>query len=156
MSMFPHTITLYINSVTVDQTDFHETKINNITVLDGVLLDASKAANVQATGLVGADSANLYIPFGVKATDGVTGEPKTYLDRVEYLKSDEPLKHFTFFSSKASDDDKTFYCFFVKGRAVHPGLTNEQISAMYSNVFTITSIDAKDFGGLQHWQIGAN
>ena len=156
MSMFPHTITLYVSSVLLDPSTFHDEEITNITVLDGVLLDASKAANVRASGLVGADSANLYIPFGVKATDGETGEEKTYLDRVEYLKSAEPKKHYTFFSSDAGQTNKRTYCFFVKGRAVHPGFSFEQISAMYADVYTITSIDEKDFGGLQHWEIGAH
>lgn len=43
MTMFPHTITLYI--ITEDQVTFEQ--VTNITVLEGVLLDAAKAANVR-------------------------------------------------------------------------------------------------------------
>lgn len=69
MSMFPHTVTLYQTETVVDS-KFNETTVNYITVLEGVLLIESKAANVRATGLEGADAAILHIPFGVKATDG--------------------------------------------------------------------------------------
>ena len=67
---------------TVIDDKLNETTVNHITVLDGVLLIASKAANVRATGLEGADAVNLYIPFDVKAVDGVTGEERTYIDPV--------------------------------------------------------------------------
>ena len=71
MSMFPHTVTLYQQETVIDN-KLNETTVNHITVLRGVLLIASKAANVRATGLEGADAVNLHIPFGVKAVDGVT------------------------------------------------------------------------------------
>ena len=80
-TMFPHMVTLYQTETFIDD-KLNETTVNHITVLDGVLLIASKAANVRATGLEGADAVNLYIPFDVKAVDGVTGENKKYVDQI--------------------------------------------------------------------------
>ena len=63
MSMFPHTVTLY-NPETKElpANDFKPTLVHHITVLRGVLLDASKGSNVNQSGLEGADAVNLYIP----------------------------------------------------------------------------------------------
>ena len=53
MSMFPHTVTLYNTETTeLPENDFKPTLVNHITVLRGVLLDASKGSNVNKSGLV--------------------------------------------------------------------------------------------------------
>ena len=59
--MFPHTVTVY-NTETeeLSENDFEPTLVNHITVLRGVLLDASKGSNVTKSGLEGADAVNLY------------------------------------------------------------------------------------------------
>lgn len=74
--MFPHTVTIY-NVVTREtpESGFRPEQRSYITVLRGVLLDASKAVNVNASGLEGADAVDLYIPFDVEAVDGITGDP---------------------------------------------------------------------------------
>ena len=66
--MFPHTVTVY-NQEVISGDKLNEITVNHITVLEGVLLISSKASNIRATGLEGADAVNLHIPFGVKAVD---------------------------------------------------------------------------------------
>ena len=60
MDMFPHTVTLYNIS---EDSEYHIT--SNITLLQGVLLDASKGVNVRTSGIEGADAVNLYIPLSI-------------------------------------------------------------------------------------------
>lgn len=74
MSMFPHTVTLYNVTHEVDTSTMQDVTKLYVTVLEGVLLSASKAANVRASGLEGADAVNLYIPFSVVAKDATTGK----------------------------------------------------------------------------------
>ena len=68
----PHTVTIYNVTQETDQTTFKDVQKSYITVLRGVMLQASKAANVRQSGLEGADAVNLYIPFSTPAVDGVT------------------------------------------------------------------------------------
>ena len=88
MSMFPHTVTVYNVGRDVDLSTMEETLINHITVLRGVLLDASKGTNVTKSGLEGADAVNLYIPADVSAVDGVTGTPRKYVGPVDFWAAD--------------------------------------------------------------------
>ena len=70
MDMFPHVVTVYNTETTeLPENDFKPTLINHITVLHGVLLDASKGSNVSKSGLEGADAVTLYIPVRVRAFD---------------------------------------------------------------------------------------
>lgn len=146
MSMFPHTVTLYQTEV-VPGEKYNDTIVNHITVLEGVLLIESKAANVRETGLEGADAANLHIPFSVKATDGVTGQEKTYVDPVEGWK-------------KATDKSDIWTIaigtVFVKGRVVEPDTDQQQLESDYDGVYRATKVDKLDFGGFPHWEIGGN
>lgn len=157
MSMFPHTITVYNTSIETDKATFEDKLVNHITVLRGVLVDASKAVNVRESGLVGADAVNLYIPFDVEAVDGLTGKSKQYLDPLDYWKSDDKSGFWTLSVSskqrgKATDSDT----FFVKGEVVEPNASVELIELNYDHVYDVTKIDEKDFGGLQHFEVGAN
>ena len=68
----PHTVTIYNVTQEQDQ-DFNDTQKSYITVIRGVMLQASKAVNVRESGLEGADAVNLYVPFASLAVDGVTG-----------------------------------------------------------------------------------
>ena len=145
MSMFPHTVTLY-TVLTEADADFHETRVNHITILRGVLLDESKAANVRSSGLEGADAAELYIPFSVRAEDGVTGRPKQYTGPMEFWRAEDKSGLWTL-----SDGEN---CFFVKGVAVEPEAAVERIERMYDSVYQMTKVDRKDFGGLPHWEVG--
>lgn len=148
MSMFPHTVTLY-EYETVPGEKFTETVIAHITVLRGVLLIASKAANVRATGLEGADAVNLHIPFGVEAVDGITGEPKRYVDPVEGWKAE---------TDKAGVWTLAVGTVFVKGEVVEPDLTRAQLELAYDDVYQVTKVDKIDFGSpsMQHWEVGGN
>lgn len=156
MSMFPHTITVYNVEIYTDKNTFKDVLVNHITVLRGVLLDASKAVNVRESGLVGADAVNLYIPFGVEAVDGLTGEPKKYVGPLEFWRAEDKSEIWTMSIGGTKTHGVDGSCFFVKGKAVHPDLDTQAIEMMYDHVYDITTIDEKDFGGLQHWEIGAN
>ena len=74
----PHTVTIYNIVQEIDPTTLDEVEKVYTTILRGVMLQASKGANVRESGLEGADAANLYIPFVVEAVDGKTGAAKTY------------------------------------------------------------------------------
>lgn len=156
MSMFPHTITMYNVEITTDKDTFKDVFVNHITILRGVLLDASKAVNVRESGLVGADAVNLYIPFGVEALDGVTGKPKKYVGPLEFWRAEDKTKLWTMSVGGTKTHGVNGSCFFVKGEAVHPDLDVQAIEMMYDHVYDVTTIDAKDFGTLQHWEIGAS
>lgn len=148
MDMFPHTVTVY-NTETVElpENNFEPTLINHITVLHGVLLDASKGSNVSKSGLEGADAVNLYIPADVDAVDGVTGAQKQYLGPVEFFRADDKSSLWTLSVGRN--------CFFVKGEAVHPDWTVQTIEAAYDDVYDVTKVDLKDFGGeMSHWEVG--
>lgn len=88
--MFPHTVTIYNVSQETDQATFKDVEKTYITVMRGVLLEASKAANVRQSGLEGADAVNLYIPFSTPAVDGVTGAEKRYVGPQEF--GGQPIK----------------------------------------------------------------
>lgn len=148
MTMFPHTVTLYQTETTVDN-KLNETTVNHITVLEGVLLIASKAANVRATGLEGADAVNLHIPFGVKATDGVTGQEKHYVDPVEGWKKNP---------DKSGIWTIAIGTVFVKGVVVEPDASRTALELGYDDVYQVTKVDKIDFGSpsMQHWEVGGN
>lgn len=146
-TMFPHTVTLYQTEIITDE-KYNDITVNYITVLEGVLLIESKAANVRATGLEGADAANLHIPFGVKATDGVTGKEKKYIDPVEGW-TDEKI-------DRSSVWTISIGTVFIKGREVHPDASREQLELGYDGVYQATKVDKLDFGGFPHWEVGGN
>lgn len=154
-AMFLHTITMYNVEIYTNPATFKDVIANRITVLRGVLLDASKAVNVRESGLVGADAVNLYIPFGVEAVDGETGEPKRYVGPIEYWCASDKTKLWTMSIGGTKTHGVNGSCFFVKGEAVHPDLSIDAIEMMYDHVYDITTIDEKDFGGLKHWEVGA-
>ncbi len=147
MSMFPHTVTVYNVYTVTDPNTFKEQSVNYITILHGVLLDATKGANARLSGMTGADAVDLYIPFDVQAVDGVTGEAKSYIGPVDFFNSDDSRAE----SWTLSDGGNTF---FVKGEVVEPDRDRQFIEAAYDNVYGVTKVDEKDFGNLQHWEVG--
>lgn len=149
MSMFPHTVTIYNVTSEIDHGTLGEKITNHITILRGVLLDASKAANVTRSGLEGADAVNLYIPFSVNAVDGVTGQEKQYVPPMEFWRMEDKSGHWTL--SVTGHGGKTI---FVKGEVAEPDLTEEQISLTYDGVYNVTKVDEKDFGRLPHFEVG--
>lgn len=140
----PHTVTLYY--VTEDKVTFETT--NHITILEGVFLDSAKAANVRASGLENADSVNLFIPFGVKATDGITGASKVFLPSKQYEAEENKYNYWTL--------DVGNNCFFAKGVVVEPTQNFQYINANYDDVHRVTKVDMKDFGSehMRHWEVG--
>lgn len=148
MTMFPHTVTLY-ETETIPGEKLSEITVNHITVLEGVLLIASKAANVRATGLEGADAVNLHIPFSVKAVDGVTGEEKRYVDPIEVWKTE---------ADKSGIWTIAIGTVFVKGRVVEPTATRTALELGYDDVYQVTKVDKIDFGSpdMWHFEIGGN
>lgn len=153
--MFPHTITMYNVEIYTNLATIEDVIVNRITILRGVLLDASKAVNVRESGLVGADAVNLIIPFSVEAVDGVTGAKKRYVEPVQFWRADDKSGIWTMSVGNPKKHGVNGSCFFVKGEAVHPDLAVGAIEMMYNDVYDITSIDEKDFGGLLHWEVGA-
>ncbi len=152
-TMFPHTVTIYNVSVETDKTNIQSKTVNHITVLRGVLLEASKAVNVLKSGLESADAVTLYIPFSVKAVDGVTGKKKRYVPPIEFWRAEDRTGLWTLAisSKEAGVDGSTF---FIKGEVVEPDASVEQIEMMYDHVYDITKVDEMDYGGLSHWEIG--
>lgn len=147
----PHTVTVYnVQTEETPESGFKPEETRNITILRGVFLEASKAVNVRESGLEGADAVNLYIPFSVKAVDGVTGAEKTYVGPIEFWRAADKSNLWTL-----SVDGNGGLTFFVKGEVVQDA-SFEAISAAYDDVYTVTKVDAKDFGSadMQHWEVG--
>lgn len=149
MSMFPHTVTVYSVYETHDA-ELHETQKNYIAVLKGVLLEASKAINVNKSGLEGADAVTLYIPWNVDAKDGITGEKITYMPPVEFNNQEDSRNgHWTL--------NAALNCFFVKGEVVHEDWDRMKIESACDDVYSVTKVDLLDFGGhMMHWRVGGN
>ena len=137
----PHTVTVY--TAIEDPVTFEETRY--ITVLLGVFMDASKASNVRASGLEGADSVNLFIPFSVTAYDGATRQKKQYVDPKAFEAATDKSGIWTL---RISD-------FFVKGDVV-VDKDFQYINLNYDDVYRITKVDKKDFGSaaMQHFEVG--
>lgn len=149
--MFPHTVTLYNTRQETDKATFQDVTVNYVTLLRGVLCDESKASNVRKSGLEGADAVNLYVPFYVDAVDAMTGEKKQYIGPVEFWRLEDKTGYWTLTTGQDT--------WFVKGEAIpDPSWESEKvydfINGMYDGVYNVTKIDVKDFGSLQHFEIG--
>lgn len=143
----PHTVTVYNAQENVDTLKIE----HNITILKGVFLDISKAANVAKSGLVNADAATLFIPMSIKAINGKTGAEQTYLPPKEYMSLGDPSAHWTIRASGVLSNKD---CFFVKGEVVDER-DFEEINASYDDVYRVSSVDPRDFGSehMRHWEV---
>lgn len=142
MNMFPHTVTVY----TIEEDPVTFEQIESITVLRGVFCDSAKAVNTRESGMVGADAVTLYIPFSTPAVDGETGKEKTYAPPISYKNSPDKTGLWTL------DPENSF---FVKGAVIVPGKDFQYINGNYDEVYEVTSVDPKDFGGdMAHWEVG--
>lgn len=148
MSMFTHTVTVYNIVQEIDPSTLDEVTHVYITILRGVMLQASKGANVRESGLEGADAVNLYIPFNVKAVDGTTGKPKTYTGPQAFYSAADKSSLWTL--SVNGNGGNTF---FVKGEFV---TDNETVALAHDDCYNVTKVDEKDFGSapMQHWEVG--
>lgn len=144
----PHTVTIY-NAHENAQTQKTE---YNITVLNGVFLDISKGANVAKTGLENADAAKLFIPFSVKARNGLTGQAQRYAKPKEYERAEDKSGLWTL---RTSGSTSPAACFFAKGEIVEKG-GYQKINGDYDDVYRVSSVDVRDFGSpdMHHWQVG--
>ena len=147
----PHTVTIYNVSQEEDKTTFEDVQKSYITILRGVFLEASKAANVRQSGLEGADAVNLYIPFSTPAVDGVTGAQKRYVGPQEFWRASIKSGLWTL-----STDGNGGTTFFVKGEVVEPEKTEQTFEMLYDDVYKVTKVDMKDFGSasMQHFEVG--
>lgn len=147
----PHTVTIYNVTQEEDKTTFASVQKSYITVLRGVLLEASKASNVRQSGLEGADAVNLYIPFATPAVDGVTGAQKRYVGPQEFWRAEDKSGLWTL-----STDGNGGTTFFVKGEVVEPDKTEQKIEGLYDDVYKVTKVDRKDYGSadIRHFEVG--
>lgn len=146
----PHTVTIYNIVQEIDQTTLDEVTHVYITILRGVMLQASKGVNVRESGLEGADAANLYIPFTVEAVDGKTGAAKTYAKPQEFVKAADRSGLWTL-----SYDGNGGETLFIKGEFVLDG-TNLNVVRYHDDCYNVTKVDAMDYGSpdMQHWEVG--
>lgn len=144
----PHTVTIYNIVQETDPATLEETERAYITILRGVMLQASKAVNVRESGLESADAVNLYIPFSVKAVDGTTGKAKTYAPPQAFLAAADKSGVWTL--SYKGNGGMT--CF-VKGEFVSD---NMNVVLSHDDCYNVTKVDAMDYGiaDMQHWEVG--
>lgn len=144
----PHVVTLYNVTENPDTLEIDY----NITVLKGVFLDRSHARNIEKSGLRDADSATLFIPFSVSATDGTTALSKQYVGPKAYRELADTSDYWTLEAGGASSGVD---CFFIKGEVVTRA-GYRYIREHYDDVYDVTTVDERDFGStdMQHWQVG--
>lgn len=144
----PHVVTVYNVSENVDTLATER----NITVLNGVFLDLSQAANIQKSGLENADAATLFIPFSVNAVDGRTGAVKKFIEPKKYHDLVDKTGYWTL---ETGGELSAVTCFFVKGKVVDD-LSYSTMRNKYDFVYDVKTVDTRDFGSvhMQHWQVG--
>lgn len=144
----PHTVTVYNIVRETDLSTLKEVDHIYITILRGVMLQASKGANVRESGLEGADAANLYIPFTVEAVDGKTGAAKTYAKPQEFVKAADRSGLWTL--SYNGNGGETV---FVKGEFISDNMTVVQY---HDDCYKVTKVDAMDYGSadMRHFEVG--
>ena len=144
----PHTVTIYNIVQETDPTTLEETERAYITILRGVMLQASKAVNVRESGLEGADAVNLYIPFAVEAVDGKTGTAKTYSKPQAFNAAADKSGLWTL--SYNGNGQETI---FVKGEFVSDNL---DVVRFHDDCYNVTKVDAMDYGSadMWHWEVG--
>lgn len=143
MSMFPHAVTIY--TVVENQVTFEPDV--NISVFRGALVDATKGAVINSTGMENADAVTVYIPFDTPALDPITGVAKTYLGPKEYERTGDKSGYWTIDTTNS---------FMVEGEVVVEDADFQSMNNRYDGVYRISTVDRRDFGSpdMQHWQIG--
>ena len=144
----PHSVTVYNAQENADTLAVE----HNITILHGVFLDISKAANVTNGGLINADAAKLYIPLSVKAINGRTGKEQKYIEPKEYAEMADKSSYWTIRTSGTLSNKD---CFFVKGEIVDDR-DFEKINQFHNDVFRVSSVSTRDFGDadMRHLEVG--
>lgn len=144
----PHTVTIYNIVRETDPATLDEVEHVYITILRGVMLQASKGANVRESGLEGADAANLYIPFVVEAVDGKTGAAKIYAKPQEFVKAADRSGLWTL-----SYDGNGGETMFVKDEFISDDLN---VVRYHDDCYNVTKVDAMDYGSadMRHFEVG--
>ena len=144
----PHTVTIYNVVQEIDPATLDEKETAYVTVLRGVMLQASKGANVRTSGLEGADVADLFIPFSVEAVDGKTDAPKQYVGPQTFNAAADKSGLWTL--SYNGEGGETV---FVKGEFVSDDMT---VVRAHDGCYNVTKVDVKDFGSqdMQHFEVG--
>ena len=144
----PHTVTIYNVVQEIDPATLDEIEKVYITILRGVMLQASKGVNVRESGLEGADAVNLYIPFSVEAVDEVTGNQKVYAGPQSFFKAADKSGLWTL--SYKGNGGMTY---FVNGEFVSDNMT---VVLSHDDCYNVTKVDAMDYGrpDMQHWEVG--
>lgn len=142
----PHTVSL----INVIEGDDYAMRYN-LTVLHGVMLQASKRTNVNKSGLEDADAVDLFIPFSVQATDAA-GRAKRFVEPKRYAAMES---RDGFWTLKSGGSSSAVECFFVRGELSEPLSYSEALKTC-DHVYRVTSVDIRDFGSadMQHWQVG--
>lgn len=143
----PHTVTVYNSVKETDLTTFEEVTRLYVTILRGVMLQASKGVNVRESGLEGADAVNLYIPFNVEAADGTTGKPKPTPARRRFTtRRTSP-------ACGRSQSTETAAQPFLKGEFV---TDNETVALAHDDCYNLTKVDMMDYGSpdMMHFECG--
>lgn len=161
--MFPHTITLYNVETAADPVSCEDKFINHITLLKSVLVDESKATTVRlslssrTSSLLADDNVTLYIPFSVTAADPLSGERKSFLPAADFWRTEDKSALWTLSAGLLKLPSASGCCFFIRGEAVHPDLDRNQLENLCAgNVFSVSSVSVRDFGGLRHWEVRAH
>ncbi len=151
MTMFPHTVTVY-NKMENDM----GVATYNITLLRGVFLDISKAANVIKSGLTSADSVMLYIPMSIKAINAETGEEQRFVSPKEYERLEDDERH-AFWTLRVGGISSVADCFFMKGEMTEKASFGD-LKNRFDDVYDVTTVDTKDFGSksMWHWEVGGS
>lgn len=143
----PHVVTVY-NAYE----DGNLNIVYNVTVLNGVLMDESKGTNIVKSGLSDADAVTMFIPDGVDARDGTTGNAKTYLPPKEFYASQNKSSYWTLDTGGQESATATY---FIKGNIVE-NLSYAKLREKYDAVYDVSSVDVRDFGtpNMRHLQVG--
>lgn len=121
--------------------------------LDGVFLDTSRGGGVVKNGAVSEDAAALFIPLDCRAVDPVGGQAQSFCEPKEF---DRLENCGGFWTVGPRDGRSCADCFFVRGKVVEPGMGFAEMKDRYEDVFRVSSVAVRDFGGenMRHWQIG--
>lgn len=141
----PHIITLYNTEELDDRLVIHR------TVLDGVFIDTAKSRNNGAYGVTGTDTATLYIPFAVNASNGRCGANKEYVKPKAFHNMNSKNNVWTI---EDSGEASSVVCYVCKG-VVGERLSYKELKQKYDDVYAVTGVKTRDFGSadMQHWEV---
>lgn len=143
----PHVATVYNVRREADRATFRDEVTVYITVLEKSFLDRSEVAKTGTAGKAPADTAVLYIPFGAKATDPLTGATKRYASPAEFQAAEDRSDLWTL--SVDGDGCETF---FALGRFIPADLCELMER---EGCYRVTAAATRDYGSadMHHWEI---